>query len=64
MKYVWLFLLVVTMYLVGFYMRGAVDKALTEELHTGVMSYGYEEKSQLWYRIRVDEKGNVMCHKE
>lgn len=28
------------------------------------MAWGFEEKSQLWNRIRVDEKGYVLCHKD
>ena len=29
-----------------------------------VSAYGLYEKDQVWNRIRVDEKGNVICHKE
>lgn len=30
---------------------------------TATMAYGYVEKDQVWNRIRVDEKGFVMCSK-
>ena len=29
-----------------------------------VMAYGFLEKDQIWNRIRVDEQGHVLCHKE
>lgn len=28
------------------------------------MAYGLYEKDQVWNRIRVDENGHVLCHKE
>ena len=27
-------------------------------------AYGFDEKSNMWNRIRVDEQGHVLCHKE
>lgn len=32
-------------------------------LTTTTMAYGYVEKDNVWNRIRVDEKGFVMCSK-
>lgn len=29
-----------------------------------MMAYGLVEKDQVWNRIRVDELGHVLCHKE
>lgn len=28
------------------------------------MAYGYFEKDNVWNRMRVDEKGHVLCSKE
>lgn len=46
---------------VGYLIRGSSElmgKAVP------AMAWGYEEKNNVWNRIRVDEQGNVMCHKE
>lgn len=42
--------------LCGFFMRGEVGRTS--------FAYGFEEQKQVWNRIRVDEHGYVICHKE
>ena len=41
---------------------GVYDNEKTLTRMTG--AYGFDEKSNMWNRIRVDENGNVICYKE
>ena len=61
MKYVWLGGLIVYMFLVGYVVRGIVEK---QTLQLPVMAYGFQEDKQVWNRIRVNEQGRVLCAKE
>ena len=47
--------------MIGWSVRGYVEN--TNPLGKA-MAWGYDEISNTWNRIRVDEKGYVMCHKE
>jgi len=41
----------------GYLMRGQGN-------YTTSLSMGFDETKNVWNRIRVDEQGNVICHKE
>jgi hypothetical protein len=56
-----LIILVLVCILVGWLVRGIVENSKKLEMNKA-MAWGFEEKSQLWNRIRVDEQGFVMCH--
>ena len=55
----WIAILIVCFFVSGFF--GYLVKASSEPLGKA-MAWGYEEKSNVWNRIRVDEQGFVMCH--
>lgn len=66
MKYIRLVLLIVVCVSSGYFIGGEVANAENAGYHLEVvgMSYGYEEVAQLWHRIRVNNKGHVICAKE
>jgi len=43
---------------------GMIGYALRDVPLYRAMAWGFEEKEQVWNRIRVDAQGYVMCHKE
>ena len=59
-------LLIIAIFISGIFigklMFGIYDNEKTLTRMTG--AYGFDEKSNMWNRIRVDENGNVICHKE
>ena len=61
MKYVLLAILLFVCMLFGWAIRGIVD---SKALQRPTMSYGYEEATQLWHRIRVNDRGQIVCAKE
>lgn len=56
--------LVLACIIVGWSIRGIVDKKPDYEVLKGSMAYGFQEDEEVWNRIRVDVKGNVICSKE
>ena len=51
--------------LIAMFIGGLIGYMMREgSYYTHSMAWGYEEKSNVWNRIRVDEVGFVMCHKE
>lgn len=59
----WVVFLCVLCILIGWIGRSMIETNKKVELNAS-MAWGYEEKSQLWNRIRVDENGLVICKKE
>jgi hypothetical protein len=51
--------LIVLCLVIGWVVRGIV-----ENQPKMVFSMGYDEKMNLWNRIRVDAEGHVLCSKE
>lgn len=64
MKYVLIFVGVFAVFFVGYATGAIVNNMIKKGLETATMSYGYEEKEQLWHRMRVDSNGKVVCSKE
>ena len=61
-NYLLLGALIVLCVVLGWVVRGIMES--NQPLQKIAMGYGYEEKSNVWNRIRVDEQGYVMCHKD
>lgn len=59
MTIVWLIIFVIFVFIVGMVTGKALD---TRERIA--MSYGLYEKDNVWNRIRVDDKGHVICSME
>ena len=64
MKYVLIFVGVLTVFLVGYAVGATVNSIIKVGLERSAMSYGYYEKDNVWNRIRVDDSGRVLCTKE
>jgi len=62
-EYIMIGILVILCLFIGWIGRGAVENNKKLELNTS-MAWGFDEANQNWNRIRVDEKGYVICHKE
>lgn len=58
----WLYVLIVLCVLVGWIARGVIENREEKTLQ-GAMAWGYDEAQNVWNRIRVDEKGHVLCSK-
>jgi hypothetical protein len=58
--YFWLGILCVICIAIGWGARSLTDEVKLSK----AMAWGYEENSNLWNRIRVNEKGYVICAKE
>ena len=56
-----LILLVGVSFVLGMIIENIVYK---NKVLPSAMAYGLYEKDQVWNRIRVDEQGHVLCHKE
>lgn len=57
----WFVILVICVFfsgLIGYLMRGS-----SEQLNKS-MAWGFEEKKNVWNRIRVNESGFIICAKE
>lgn len=52
--------------LIGIFVLGMIigEIVYKNKVLPSAMAYGLYEKDQVWNRIRVDEHGNVLCHKE
>jgi len=61
MRYVMFGILCMCCVAFGWALRGIMDSRI---LQSPVMAYGYEESTQLWHRIRVNDKGQLLCAKE
>lgn len=59
-----LFILGVYVGIVGVYMKEKMEHPTGTITDNVTASYGYYEKDNVWNRIRVDEHGHVLCHKE
>lgn len=58
--YFMLGMLIVLCVVVGWVARGVIS-----DVNIGkAMAWGFDDKTQLWNRIRVDAEGHVICSKE
>lgn len=53
--------LIVLCVIIGWTGRGLTYKTIEMK---PAMAYGFEEQSQVWNRVRVNDKGQVVCAKE